>query len=271
MEISQAFNKAIKSIFCKKRWIMTFPALGFCGLVLSFFYIFSNSWVKIGTSFLSVFIILAILFSLSIILTKASDYDEKKTEWLIFPIIKQSIHQIISTLFLSIPMIISFFLMWTILGIYLLLKMIPGIGQLIGLVLSFFPFVIILVTILLIVIGIIFLFFAIPFFTVVEVKNLKVMKKIFPLMKKNIYSNFLLFFMSLLVFLVGFIPLIISFLLAKDLCFSSGYTIINIFSSFFMMLFASAILTPFIIFFFEMAFIAFEKVKSQFSNEENKS
>ena len=98
----------------------------------------------------------------------------------------------------------AYLLVWIFLGLFYFLSQIPRIGNVIGVVLAFGPFLLILTALLLCVLNLGLLFFVTPAVALQSKAKLKLAGAIFHRLQKNVFANFITFFIATLpIILVG--------------------------------------------------------------------
>lgn len=162
-DIQEIFNRSIAHTFGKMKCLIVFATLAICGLLVVFFRglaIQSGQWITLSMTFLPIFITFGILLSVGILMIRAYHEELKKNETVKYTdILKKSWDVIIGASYFAVPMILGYLILWVILGIFLMLEQIPGLGDFFGVVLAFVPFLLNLGAILLSILSIAALFF----------------------------------------------------------------------------------------------------------------
>jgi hypothetical protein len=148
---------------------------------------------------------------------------------------------------------LSYLLLWVLMGVFYLLKEIPTLGETLGVLLAFGPFLLVLGSLVLSLFNLFLLFFATPHIALQTGMKLKLAEQVFRRFTENIFSN-------LALFLVGIIPLLV---IVGVLCLAAFLTGVNFFMRtetlaialqwFFIMIPFTALLSPGILFFFNFA------------------
>lgn len=255
-EIEKAFSRAIALSFSKKKMMLTFPVLVLCGLLTVFCRAVAcdaSDWVSFSLAFLPILLSSGILLSLGVLLVRIH-YHEVKQLSISFPrLITGSLNLIVGTSYLSVPPILAYLLLWIVLGLFFLLKEIPGIGNFFSVVFAFAPFLLIFGSLLLCLLTLGLLFFVAPVAALQSVKRMSLAKQVLSRLQGRLLT-------SLALFLIALVPIL---LVAGLLSLSAFLTNLNFTMSerslmvamewFFIMLPFSAILTPAVIFFFNFA------------------
>lgn len=251
----ELFQKAWVSID-KRKYLVVFFTLCLCGLVAVFFRVLSigaGKWVILSLSFLPIFLSTSLLFSLGVFLVNLYDSEKRGESHSLHKIFIKSLKPIVSICYITLPLFLLYLTAWLILGVFFLMKEIPGIGDLIGVFLSFGPFILILVFLFLAFLNVAFLFFLTPQIALKEHFNVKLWKDLGTSLKRNILLSLSFLFISALplFFILSF--LIGAAFLTKMSYFSSINPLFVGLQWFFLMLPFNALLTPFVVFFFNFA------------------
>ena len=240
----------------QKKCLLVFFSLCVCGLLVVFTRVVAinaGSWINLSLSFAPVFLIGGLLFALGILLIKTYQKEKKGEEISYLKIALGSWKAMATVTYITLPMLLLCLLCWLVLGVFFLLKEIPGVGDLVGVFLSFAPFVLILSALFLIFLNIALLFFLTPELSKNETLDTKLFMRIYT----RIVSDPLMSFMGLIVAMlpIGFILLFLvsaAVLTQKSYLVSESPILIGL-KWFFLMLPFNALLTPMIIFFFNFS------------------
>ncbi len=255
-DLESFFSRAWSRSFSKKKLLFSFLVLMLCGLfvVLARAMAFgAGKWVLISLTFLPFFLSTGIILALGIILSKIYHDEVKQKEISYRGIFMKSWDLIICSSYLSVLLLLTYIFFWVVLGFFFLLKEIPGIGDFIGILMSFAPFLLILASICLCLINIVLIFYITPAIALNQHSGLKILKATLNRFKEQVFSNILLFVIAAfpVLFMLGLL------ILAASLTGSSypvSHTPLTIgLQWFFMMVPFIAPLTPLIIFFFNFS------------------
>jgi hypothetical protein len=255
-EMERSFNRAVFSSFSRKKVFFVFPILILCGILVVFCRAIAYEtigWIGMSMIFLPIFLSSGILLALGVLLIRIYFHEVKKIKMNYKRIMHSSWDVLIGTSYLSLPVIVAYLLLWIVLGIFILLKEIPFIGPFIGVVLSFAPFIIILMSILLVIFNLGLLFFVTPAVGLKKNKNRVKIKDIINLIKDRLFSHLFYFIVAIfpLVFIVGILCLAA---LITGFSYSSSDTILSVIVEWFFIMIPFCIcLTPAVIFFFNFA------------------
>lgn len=255
-DIQVIFNRAFFFSFCKKKWLLTFFVLALCGILAVFFRGLSlnaNQWVIMSLTFLPIFLSAGILLSMGIFLIRVYYHEVKQKEITYGDIFNKSWEVIVGASYFSVPLILSYLLLWMLMGIFVLLNEIPGLGGFFTVILSFAPFLLNLGSLVLSLLSLSLLFFVTPLIALKGLNRAQLSQILIKRVKSDVFSNFLLALVALLplLFLVGF--LILAAYLTGALCYKCDTATYTILQWFFIMIPFTAILAPAVIFFFNFS------------------
>jgi hypothetical protein len=255
-ELEIIFNRSIIFSFSRKKFLFILPILLFCGLIVVFCRTLAfgaGPWVAMSLAFLPVFLCSAILLAAGIILTRIYHNEVKQIPSSYHKILRQSWELMVGIAYLSVPMAAAYLVLWTVLGIFYLLKAIPAIGNVVGVILSFGPFLLVLGSLLLSFLNVLMLFFITPAAALKSEVRPEIAGEAWKRFRGNVFS-------SIVLFMVGFLPLLIvtGLLCVAAFVTDAGYLAnerswIVALQWFFIMLPFCAVLAPAIAFFFNFA------------------
>lgn len=256
LELEKCFNRALAYSFSKKKVLLVFPVLFLCGLLAIFCRALAfdaSEWIAMSLGFLPILLSAGLLLSLGVLLVRIHHHEVKMLTLPMRRLFSGSVHVILGTLYLSLPPILVYLMLWVVLGIFSLLCEIPGIGDFFRVVLSFAPFLLILGSLLLCMFNLALLFFVAPAVATESVKRTGIAERVVHVLKGQVFTGIVLFLVALLplLFVVGL------------LCFAAMLTNANFLNAeqclsvalqwFFIMVPFSALLTPAVLFFFNFA------------------
>ena len=255
-DIQFIFNRAISLTFTKKKLLLAFSVLALCGLMVVFFRgaaIGASDWVVMSLTFLPFFLCAGVLLSIGIVLIRIY-HDEIKLKPVKYrEILNRSWDVMMGASYFSAPIILSYLLLWVMLGIFALLKQTPGIGEIIGVILSFAPFVLNLATLILCLLNIAMLFFVTPIIALNGLNRIRVTQILVRRLKKDIFSNILLAMLAVLPMVALGGILVLAAFLTGSVCYVCQNPLHNVLQWFFIMIPFTAMLTPTVVFFFNFA------------------
>lgn len=255
-DIQLAFNRALKLTFSLHKLLLVFTVLASCGLLTVFFRALAthaNEWVMLSLLFVPMFICAGVLLSVGILLVRIYHDEVKGKEVSYRKVIVQSWELIIGASYFSIPIILSYLLLWMLLGIFMLLRTIPGLGEFMGALLAFAPFIINFLTLVLSFLNLGLLFFVAPIIALKGLNRHLVTQTLVRRWENDIFANLLLAMISIIPLLVILALLIVAALITAALCVNCTTPAYTVMQWFFIMIPFTAILTPPIVFFFNFA------------------
>lgn len=255
-EIEPIFNRALKFSFSRKKLLFIFPVLVICGILVVFSHtlaVQAHRWVEVSLVFLPIFICMAIFMGVGVPLIRVYHDEVKKKPFSYRKIVRDAWDLMVRISSFAIPLILAYLILWIVMGIFYLLKAIPNIGHMLGVVLSFGPFLLILGSLLLGTAALFLIFFITPQVALKSTMRLSLAEDLLLRLKHNFFIHF--FFLA-----IGLIPLllVIGFLiLAATLTgltyFSSERTWAIALQWFFIMIPFAALLSPAFVFFFNFS------------------
>ena len=250
------FNRALSLTFSKKKLFLVFCVLALSGLLVVFFRglaLHASQWVQLSLTFLPIFLCGGILLSMGILLIRIYHDEIKKPDVQYWSIISKSWEIVIGASYFAIPIILSYLLLWMLLGIFVLLKEIPTVGEFFSAVLSFAPFIINLGTLVLCLISLSMLFFVAPIIALKGMNQQAISQVIMQRLEKDPFTNFFLVLMALIPLFFVLILLTLAAVLTGSICLDCNTPSQTVLKWFFMMVPFTAFLTPAVIFFFNFA------------------
>lgn len=266
-EIQFIFNRALALTFNRTKWLFTSLILALAGILIVFCRGLSEQagpWLATSLTFIPLFLFSGSLLSFGIILIRGYHDEIKKKDVDYYKILKSSWQALLGAAYFTVPVVLIYLGLWLLLGIFLFLKTLPSIGELFSVILVFIPFLLHLATLLFCLLVVATLFFITP---IVALKglNASIVSQISArAMHKDSFSNFLLFFIGILPFLISFGFLFAAASMTGSICFSCDSLLKTMLQWFFLMIPFAALLAPSVIFFFNFAAEAhvLQKVKS---------
>ncbi|MBF8263401.1 MAG: hypothetical protein HW387_1066 [Parachlamydiales bacterium] len=256
IDLEKCFNRAIAYSFSKKKWLLAFMALVLCGILIVFCRAAAFGacdWVAMSLAFLPILLSSGILLSLGVMLVRIYSHETKNLTLPMRRLVAGSMDIVLGTLYLSLPPILIYLMLWIVLGFFYLLCTLPGIGDFFSIVLAFAPFLLILSSLFLCLFNLGLLFFVAPAVGLQSLKRLGAAQRVVILLKGQIFTGLALFFIALvpIALIVGLLSLAailtnVSFLVAE-------HSLSVALEWFFIMIPFSAILAPVVVFFFNFA------------------
>lgn len=255
-DVQFIFNRALTLTFIRKKLFLTFVILAMSGLLIVFFRgiaVNAGQWIAMSMVFIPIFLCAGVLLSLGILLIRIYHDEIKKKPLNYSELVGKSWEIVMGASYFSIPIILSYLMLWMLLGIFFLLEEIPALGNFFSVILVFAPFLINLGTLVLCILNISMLFFCAPVIALKGLNRIQVTQTLVKRFKNDIFSN--LFLVSIatlpLIFIVGL--LILAGFLTGAVCYTCESPTQNVLQWFFIMIPFTAVLTPAVVFFFNFA------------------
>jgi len=255
-DLEKAFNRAILLSLSKRKLALTFPVLVLCGILSVFCRAVSfeaGEWVAMSLAFLPILLSSGLLLALGVLLIRLHHHEAKRLVLDFRRLASGSMDLVIGASYLSLLPVVAYLFLWTLLGIFFLLKEIPFVGDFFSVVFSFGPFLLIFGSLLLCLFNLGLLFFVAPAAALHPLRNIPLAKRVGTLLAQKLLTALILFFIALvpIVCVVGLLSLAailtnVTFLVAeRSLSVALEW--------FFIMLPFAAILSPAVVFFFNFA------------------
>jgi hypothetical protein len=264
-DLEAGFNRALNFSFSKKKWLFVFPILLLCGLLIVLSHILSvgvHHWVSVSLAFFPLFFCATILMAAGIPLIRIY-HDEVKGKSLSYRrTLKHSWKLMGETVSLMVPLLLGYLVLWALLGIFYLFKAIPHVGEILGIILSFGPFLLILGSLILSVFALLLLFFFTPQVALKSVMSWELVEKMFVRFKSHFFGELIFLILGLVPVLVVVGLLVLAATLTGMTYFVTEGTGAIGLQWFFIMIPFAALLSPAAVFFFNFAaesFVALQR------------
>lgn len=255
-DVQHIFNRALLLTFDRKKLLLVFVVLALCGLLVVFFRglsINAGQWILMSLTFLPFFLCAGVLLSMGIILIRIY-HDEIKNKPINYSnILSKSWEMVIGASYFSIPIILSYLLLWILLGIFVMLKEIPTVGDIFAVILVFGPFLLNLGSLVLCLLNLAMLFFITPIVALKGLNRISVTQTLVKRLKADVFSNVILGLFALLPLLAVAGLLLLAAFLTGTVCFTCENPLHNVLQWFFIMIPFTALLAPPVVFFFNFA------------------
>lgn len=269
IDIEKSFNRAVYLSFSRKRLLLTFPVLVLCGILTVFckaLALSASPWISLSLGFLPIFISSGILLGLGVVLSRFYYHEAKQISVNVRRLISSSMDLIIGISYLAVPSFLLYLFFWVVLGVFFLLKEIPGLGEFFSVVLSFGPFLLIFGSLMLCIFNLMLLFFVAPAANLQSMRKGALAKRVFDALKMRFFSASILFLIG--VFPILFVSGILysAALLTNTNFFLSEQSLAVAMEWFFIMLPFAAIATPAVVFFFNFSSESYVLLQTQQPN-----
>lgn len=252
-DIERSFSRAVVCSFSRKKMMLTFPILILCGILAVFCRAVAynaTDWIAMSLAFLPILLSSGVLLALGVVLVRIHMHEVKQLHLSFRRVISGSLDLIMGTSYLAIPPILVYLFLWMALGLFYLLREIPGIGDFFSVVFAFGPFLLIFGSLLLCLFNLALLFFIAPAAAFQPFKRNSLTKRLLILFQGKILSSVVLFLLALAPILLVVGLLTLSALLTSV---APEKTLSIAINWFFIMVPFAAVLTPAVIFFFNFA------------------
>lgn len=251
-DIEFSFNRALRLSFSIKKLLFVFVVLWCCGfglLLCKSFGLQTQDWLMLNWNFLPFFAIAILGLSLGVLLVRLYHDEIKDRKMDYRKTFSLSKRVMVEIAYLGMPLIIGYLILWTILGLFYLIKELPKVGWALGVFLSFGPFLLFLSMVCLFVLFLILFFFLTPIVALRDCLPKEWIKCMLSRMSHSLLTNFILFIISVIP--VGCILglLVISLDMTHAFYLSSA----NPLDLVLIMLPVSVLLAPGVVFFFQFA------------------
>jgi len=256
MKLEVMFNRALAYSFQQRNFFSFFPLVLLCGFIFVLckgLAMNTTPWMEMSLTFLPYFLCSGILLAGGIVFIRVYQLEKSGQRFSLKVVIAQSWGRMVGIAYLSLPFAMSFLILWTILGLFYLLKDIPGLGPTISILFASAPFMLVLFAVLLVGTNIFALFLATPSVALSSAIDFSVVQKIFLRLRLSFFANALHFLLALLPFLLASALLFSAEAFAGSSFLFDKNSVVVAFERFFIMFPFCALLTPTILFFFYFA------------------
>lgn len=213
----------------------------------------SGAWTAISLQFLPIYAGSAVLMSAGIILARVY-HDQVKGRTVDYrKIFLASWRVMLTALYYTVPVVLTFLFFWMALGFFYLLSAIPFLGSILSVVLAFWPFLLNLGILLLVLTTVAQLFFITPMLALRGKDHFKLLSAIKIRITTDPFGQIFQLIVSLLPLLTVTTLLIMAANLTSAMGFTSSQPLPAVLQVLFVTLPAAAVLTPPAIFFFNLA------------------
>lgn len=251
-DIEFSFNRALRLSFSIKKLLFVFVVLWCCGFSLFLCQslgLQTQDWLMLNWNFLPFFAIGILGLSLGVLLIRFYHDEIKDRKRNYQKIFSLSRKVMIEIAYLGMPLIIGYLILWTVLGLFYLIKALPKVGWALGVFLSFGPFLLFLSMVCLVVLFLILFFFLTPIVALRDCLPKEWIKCMLHRMSHSLLTNFVLFAISVIP--VGCILGLL--MISLDMTHTFYLSSANPLELVFIMLPVAILLAPGVVFFFQFA------------------
>lgn len=255
-ELELMFNRALQFTFSRKKMLFTAPVLILCGLIVVLCRALGKGaghWFAYSFVFLPIFFCSAILITAGIVLIRIYHHEVKRLELSYRRTFRQSFDLMVQVAYLTLPLVFAYVLLWLLLGIFYLLKAIPGIGDALGVILSFGPFLLLLGSFALSLLSVTLLFFLTPTVALKSSAQFELFVELFKKLKAHIFSAVIFLLLGLFPLLCTVVFMMLAVFVTGRSYFMAEHSFASVAQLFFIMLPFSVLLSPALVFFFNFS------------------
>lgn len=255
-QLEKIFDRALSYSLCRKKNLFIIPVLVLCGLLIVLcraLAIAAGDWILLSLTFLPIFLSSGLLLAAGVVLIRVYSQDLKNINVGFKNVLERSWQVLLNISYLSLPLLLAYLLLWTVMGVFYLLRELPALGDFISVILAFAPFLLILGAILLGLFNVIMLFFVTPVVALKTGVRLKLIEVVYSRLKQGVFTNCIFLFMGTLPLGICLSILVLAAKVTGSSFFSGSGSLSMIFQWFFVMLPFSALLSPSVIFFFNFS------------------
>ncbi|HSX12433.1 MAG TPA: hypothetical protein VLF61_02985 [Rhabdochlamydiaceae bacterium] len=255
-ELELIFNRALRFSFSRKKLLFILPVAMACGFITALSRAISygvSDWIHINFVFLPIFLCGSLLLFSGVVLTRIYHHEVKGLEVNFHQVLLQSRSLFLAIFHLAVPLFFAYTILWMTLGLFYLAKMIFPMSDVMGAVLSFGPFLLVLAALVLSFFNLLLLFFATPQAALKSDYRPEQLKEIFVYFRENPFLTVVFPVLGILpiLFAAGLLSLAA---VVTDLMYVGAKQHLSVaLQWFFMMLPFSILLAPAVVFFFNFA------------------
>lgn len=249
-ELENIVQRAFIGCLSRKKMLLSFLVLALSGIVVVFSRVMAvnaGPWTTMSFLFIPFFLCMAIVLSLGIVVIKL--YESKQQS--LKEAFLASIPTVITTAYLIVPLFLGYLVLWVVMGFFYFLQTIPAIGEFISVILVFAPYTLVLISLLMSLFSLVILFFITPIFAFQQNKQWKVV--LLKQFKEHLFASILFFITAALPVIAFAGILVLAAVLTGGVFSTMEHPVIIGLKWFFIMLPFSAVITPFVVFFFNMS------------------
>ena len=213
----------------------------------------AGQWILMSLTFLPFFLCAGVLLSMGILRIRIYHDEIKERPVDYADLLSRSWEVIIGASYFSIPIILSYLLLWMSLGVFFLLKQIPAVGDFFAVILAAGPFLLNLGSLVLCLLNFAMLFFVTPIVALKGLNRIQVTQLLVNRLKSDVFTNVLLAFVAVIPLLAVSGILVLAAFLTGNVCYTCENPLHNVLQWFFIMIPFTALLAPAVVFFFNFA------------------
>ncbi|NGX39421.1 MAG: hypothetical protein KR126chlam1_00748 [Chlamydiae bacterium] len=254
--LEKIFNRSFHHSLSKQKWFLVFPVIALCsflGVICRTIAKASTPWIQMSLAFLPIFLCAGFLLAVGIVLVRIYHHELKGERLYYLKTIRNSGKLFWGISYLAVPLIFAYLILWMILGVFYLLRAIPAIGEFVGAILSFGPFLLVLGSLVLSILSLLILFYITPAAARKSELRPSIAEEVYGVVKTNPFQAVILPLFGLLpLFLVGGLLALAAFV-TRTMYAAVDSSLFFALRWFLIMLPFSALLTPAVVFFFNFS------------------
>lgn len=255
-DIEGVFNRALKFSFTRKKIFFLFPALVICGIIIVVshtFWINAHPWAQASLTFVPGFLCAGIFMTAAIPLIRLYHDEVKGKKLSVTQTLKNSWSLMGGMASLVVPILTAYLVLWFILGLFYLLKNIPSVGEMLGVILSFGPFLLVLGSFFISIITLLLLFFMTPIVALKSTVKWELAEEVLYKIIEQPFAHLVLLILGLIPLVFVLVFLVLAAALTGMSLFVVDATWAISLQWFFIMIPFAALLSPVLTFFFNFA------------------
>lgn len=260
-DLATLFNRSVFHAFEIRRFLFVLITLIISGIIYLFFQgiaFYSAPWLQMPLKTIPLFIMIGFIMAAGTFVIHSYSQEVEGSKGSFLSLLKPSWELILKATYLALPLLILFLFFWILFGVFVLLKTIPYLGKVLGVILAFGPFLLSLGVLLLFLAALFAFFFAAPPLAVNGQVNRSHLMSRF---KSDPFSHLILLGVASVPLLIAWKFLNTSANITFQLYSFNEEPIETVFQSVFILLPFAGIFTPFLIFFFLFAYDSYKELE----------
>ena len=269
-DLELLFNRALRFTFSRKKLLFMAPILISCGVLVVLgkaMAVNASDWVRMSLQFLPLFFCSVILVSSGVVLVRVYHDEVKGLPVAYRKTIKSSLELMVQVAYLCLPLILGYILLWTLLGFFYLLRELPFIGDFLGVVLSFGPFLLLLGSFALGLLAIKMLFYLTPVVALRSIAHVQILEDVLKRFMATPFTNCALFLMGIFPFGVVSLLMTLAAVMTENSYMTIDSKSVGGLDLFFIMLPFSLLLSPTVVFFFNFSAESYVWIQRKFKQQ----
>lgn len=191
--------------------------------------------------------------SMGIFLTRIYHDEIKNKGTKYSEILNKSWDVIIGATYFSVPLVMSYLVLWILLGIFVMLGSIPLIGSVFNVVLAFAPFLLNVGSLALCILSLAMLFMLTPVIALKGANRIVVAQTVTQRIRQDLFSNVLLAIIAIFPLLVFASIMVLAAVMTGKVCYVCTNPMEHVLQWFFIMIPFAILLSPVVVFYFNFA------------------